>query len=132
MSMENNKGIICVIEDNKSIAKLFSTILKKNGYQAIEFQDAKSALDWLGNNVPLCILSDVLLPDMNGTELLIKIRENASLANVPVIAITGLAQPGDEQKLLSMGFDGYMSKPINISTFVPDIEKVIENKKVNQ
>ncbi|MCX7909090.1 MAG: response regulator [Ignavibacteria bacterium] len=127
--MERQKGLICVIEDNKSISKLFATILNKSGYQTIEFQDATSALEWLQSNQPICILTDVLLPDMNGTELLMNIRNNDLLASIPVIAITGLAQPGDEKKLLSAGFDGYMSKPINISTFVSDIEKVIESKK---
>ncbi|MFN3782071.1 MAG: response regulator [Candidatus Kapaibacteriota bacterium] len=123
------KGIICIIEDNTSIAKLFATVLKKNGYNAVEFYDAKSALTWLESNIPVCILTDVLLPDINGIELLNKIRSNKNLVNVPVVAITGLAQPGDEQKLLNSGFDGYMSKPINIPSFVSDIEKIIENKR---
>ncbi len=123
-----NKGIVCIIEDNPSIAKLFSTILKKSDYTTITFHDGKSALQWLVENVPICILADILLPDMNGTELLSKIRSIESLQNVPVIAVTGLAQPGDEQKLLSSGFDGYMPKPVNVTSFVSDIEKVIENK----
>lgn len=127
--METKKGLICVIEDNKSIAKLFATILKKNGYDTVEFQDAMSALDWLKNNSPICILTDVLLPDMNGTEFLAEVRKIENLKDLPIIAITGLAQPGDEQKLLSAGFDGYMAKPINIATFVSEIENVIEMKK---
>ncbi len=124
------KGIICLIEDNPSIAKLFSTILKKSDYPTIIFHDGKNALQWLSENVPICILADILLPDMNGTELLSKIRSIESLQNVPVVAVTGLAQPGDEQKLLSSGFDGYMPKPINVASFVSDIEKIIENKKL--
>lgn len=127
--MEVKKGLICVIEDNKSISKLFATILQKNGYETIEFFDATSALDWLKNNSPICILTDVLLPDMNGTEFLAEVRKIENLKNLPIIAITGLAQPGDEQKLLSAGFDGYMSKPINIATFVSEIESIMEMKK---
>ncbi len=130
--METSKGVVCIIEDNKSISKLFATILQKNGYETVEFLDATSALSWLKANLPICILTDVLLPDMNGTDLLEKIRTIDSIKNLPVIAITGLAQPGDEKKLLESGFDGYMSKPINIATFVLDIEKVIQNKLVNR
>lgn len=92
----------------------------------------KSAFTWLESNIPICILTDVLLPDINGIELLNKIRSIKDLENVPVIAITGLAQPGDEQKMLSSGFDGYMSKPINISSFVSDVERIIEIKKRKQ
>ncbi len=128
MNMEEQKGLICLVEDNKSISKLFATILRKNGYDAIEFDNANSALEWLQNNKPYCVLTDVLLPDMNGTELLEKIRGIKSLEQVPIIAITGLAQPGDEAKLIAAGFDGYMSKPINVATFVQDIENIVNNK----
>ncbi|MGB9771906.1 MAG: response regulator [Candidatus Kapaibacteriota bacterium] len=127
--MEQKKGLICLIEDNKSISKLFATILRKNGYETVEFETARSALDWLKNNKPHCILTDVLLPDMNGTELLVMIRSEETLKHLPVIAITGLAQPGDETKLLAAGFDGYMSKPINVATFVQDIENIVNSKK---
>jgi len=129
MEIMEKKGLVCIVEDNKSIAKLFATILTKNNYATIEFNDGISALNWLTENVPLCIITDILLPDMNGTELLSKIRSNDNLRQVPVVAITGLAQPGDEEKLLSAGFDGYMAKPINVVSFVQDIEKIIENKK---
>lgn len=126
--MEQKKGIICLVEDNKSISKLFATILRKNGYETIEFENASSALDWLEQNYPYCILTDVLLPDMNGTEFLAKIRSKDNLKDIPIIAITGLAQPGDEAKLLAAGFDGYMSKPVNVATFVQDIENVVKSK----
>ncbi|MCX7880803.1 MAG: response regulator [Ignavibacteria bacterium] len=124
-----SKGLICIIEDNISIAKLFSTILKKGGFQTIEFNDAVTAIDWLKDNKPDCILTDILLPDINGTELLSKFRVHPHLSNVPVVAITGLAQPGDEENFISQGFDGYFSKPINIVSFVNDVEQIIAKKK---
>lgn len=124
-----DKGTICIVEDNPSIAKLFATILKKSGYSAIEFYQATGAMNWLVENSPVCVLADILLPDLNGTELLTKIREFPNGSKIPVIAITGLAQPTDEKKLMELGFDGYLSKPINISTFVEYIENVIKSKK---
>ncbi|MGQ9819923.1 MAG: response regulator [Candidatus Kapaibacteriales bacterium] len=124
-----SKGIICIVEDNPSIAKLFATILRKASYTTIEFHDASSALNWLSENRPICILADILLPDLNGTELLSRIRKLPDVTNVPVVAITGLAQPGDEKKLLEFGFDGYLSKPINIFSFVEYVENIINLKK---
>ncbi len=125
---EASKGLICIVEDNKSIAKLFATVLKKGGYETIEFNDGKSALDWLGNNNPTCVLADILLPDMNGIDLLNSLRSLPDGGSLPVIAITGFAQPGDREKLVSAGFDGYLSKPINIQSFVSEIEEVVKNK----
>lgn len=124
----DNKGLICIVEDNISIAKLFATILKKSGFTTVEFHNAKNALDWLSENKPNCILVDILLPDFNGTELLSKIRDLPDGNQIPVVAITGLAQPGDEQKLLESGFDGYLSKPINVSNFAEYIENVIKSR----
>lgn len=124
-----NRGTICIVEDNLSIAKLFAIILKKSGYSTIEFHQATSAMNWLAENRPICILADILLPDLSGTELLTKIRELPDGSKIPVIAITGLAQPTDEKKFMDFGFDGYLSKPINISTFAEYIENVIKSKK---
>lgn len=120
--------VICIVEDNPSIAKLFATILKKSGYSTVEFHSAKSAIDWITQNKPDCILADILLPDYNGTELLTIIRKLPDGDKIPIIAITGLAQPNDEKKLLELGFDGYLSKPIDISTFAEYIDNVIKLK----
>lgn len=129
METTKSKGLICIVEDNKPISKLFATVLSKSGFQTIEFDTGRKALEWIKNNTPDCVLADILLPDMNGTDLLEQIRMEPNKNSIPVVAITGLAQMGDKQKFLEIGFDGYIPKPINIASFASDIETIIFNKQ---
>ncbi len=129
METANLKGIVCIIEDNKPISKLFATVLAKSGFQTIEFENGKKALEWIRNNTPACVLTDILLPDINGVELLELIRVLPNKESIPIVAITGLAQAGDKQKFLDSGFDGYIAKPIDISSFANDIETIIIDKQ---
>lgn len=124
--MENT---ICVIEDNMPIRKLFSTLLSKNGFQVVDFGDGATSLAWLKDNMPNAILCDILLPDMNGSDILNFVRSKSNGTNVPIIAATGFAKINDREKYLEMGFDGYISKPINTATFVQEVKECIEAKK---
>ncbi|NLO19646.1 MAG: response regulator [Ignavibacteria bacterium] len=119
---------ICVVEDNAPIRKLYSTLLKKHGFQTEDFPDGKQAIDWLKNNNPDCVLVDILLPDMNGTEILQFVRKKENGDSIPVIAATGFAHSNDRQKFIDIGFDSYIPKPINTATFASDIEDVIRKK----
>lgn len=113
---------VCVIEDNTPNRKLFAMLLKKAGYEVFDFENATTALSWLQNNSIDIALIDILLPDMNGTELLDHIKKMPNQSNIKAIAITGFSSSSDRNKFLSKGFDGYFSKPINTSTFTSEIE----------
>lgn len=123
----STKKVICVIEDNVPIRKLFSTLLRKAEYEVFDFDDGKSSVEWLTNNNADAILMDILLPDINGTDLIKLVRELPNHSNTKVIAATGFAASQDKEKFLELGFNGYLSKPINTSSFVSDIEQIINN-----
>lgn len=116
---------ICVIEDNIPIRKLFSTLLKKSGFEVADFGDGASAVDWLKANTPDIVLMDILLPDINGTELLANVRALPGKSSIKVIAITGFASSNDKEKYMEIGFNGYLPKPINTASFVSDIQSLI-------
>lgn len=113
---------VCIVEDNTPNRKLFAMLLKKAGYEVYDFDNASATLEWLKNNSADFILMDILLPDMNGTELLASVRQIPNHAQTKIIAITGFSSSNDREKFLSQGFDGYLSKPINTTTFIQDIE----------
>lgn len=122
----DNKKLILIIEDNKPIRKLFSTLLKKSGYETADFDNANDTLEWLKNNSPKLIIMDILLPDMNGTELIHEVKKIDHIKDVPVVAVTGFATGNDREKYLNEGFDHYLSKPINTTTFVDEIKSIIK------
>ena len=119
---------VCIVEDNKSNRKLFCIMLNKGGMKTVDFGSGTEAITWIKNNQAVAIILDILLPDMNGTEILKEIRNLPEGDKVPVIAITGFAQSNDRDKFLSQGFDDYIPKPVNTSTFVEQIVEIINIK----
>ena len=126
MSIENK--IICVIEDNKPVRKLFTTLLTKSGFTVFDFEYGLDAIEWLRKNQPVIVLSDILLPDTSGKDVLMAIREIYG-DTMPVVAITGFAHASDRAKYLELGFNSYIPKPINTSTFVSEVSDIIEQMK---
>ena len=127
MSDETKK--VCVIEDNKPIQKLLTTIIEKAGLPTVAFGDGESAIAWLKSNTPLIVLADFVLPDLDGSAIIEFVRSQQGGTEIPVVAVTGLAQENDKEKIMNMGFDSYIAKPIQTGKFVDQIKEIIEKKK---
>ncbi len=123
--MAENEKVICVVEDNIPNRKLFSTLLKKAGFQVIEFGDGRTSIDWLRTNKPYGVLIDILLPDVNGIEIVKFIRTLQNGNTIPAVAVTGYGQSNDMERFISQGFDGVISKPVNTSTFVQEVIEIM-------
>ncbi len=102
---------IAMVEDNPDNRLLVQAILQ-DLYAITEYTNGADALAALGQERPDLVLLDISLPEMDGTEVLRKIRADPALADLPVIALTAHAMAGDRQKYLNAGFDDYVSKPI--------------------
>ncbi len=102
---------IAVIEDNPDNRLLVRAILDDR-YALTEFDSGRKALAALSVDPPDLILLDISLPEMDGQEVLEKIRRMDGLSDVPVIALTAHAMVGDRERFLAVGFDEYISKPI--------------------
>ncbi len=102
---------IAVVEDNPDNRLLVQVILEPL-YQVTEYENGFAALDGLPRQKPDLVLLDVSLPEMDGTEVLRRIRDDPRLSDLPVIALTAHAMAGDREKYLAAGFDDYVSKPI--------------------
>lgn len=102
---------IAVVEDNPDNRLLVRAILE-DAYDITEYENGIEALEGFRSNKPDLILLDISLPQMDGTEVLQKIRADPSLADMPVIALTAHAMSGDRQRYLNSGFNDYVTKPI--------------------
>jgi CheY-like chemotaxis protein len=102
---------ILVVEDNHDNMDLVEAFLEDD-YELIKAFDGKEGLESAIANKPDLILLDISLPEMDGTEVIQKIREDDTISSTPVIALTAHAMLGDKEKFLEYGFDDYMSKPI--------------------
>ncbi|MDD3124950.1 MAG: response regulator [Candidatus Kapabacteria bacterium] len=119
--------LICIVEDNVPIRKLFCTLLNKAGFETIDFGDGTSAINWINTGKPDLMIIDILLPDMNGTDIMKHARTLPHGNSFPIISSTGFAQASDRDKYLGLGFDFYISKPINSTTFVQEIKQIMDD-----
>lgn len=102
---------IAIIEDNPDNRLLFHAILGSS-YDLVAYETGTEAWAGISRSKPDLVLLDISLPDMDGTELLQRIRADGVLRHLPVIAVTAHAMSGDREKYLARGFDEYISKPI--------------------
>jgi CheY-like chemotaxis protein len=102
---------VALVEDNPDNRLLVRVILDSI-YEVTEYETGSSALEGLQNDKPDLLLLDVSLPEMDGTEVLRRIRADARLCDLPVIALTAHAMATDRDRFLAAGFDDYVTKPI--------------------
>ena len=113
------KPTIALVEDNPDNRLLVQAILEDR-YEIVEYETGVAALAGLKEYVPDLILLDISLPEMDGTEVLSRLREDPRMESVPVIALTAHAMAGDRERFLGQGFNDYLTKPIVDDTLLVD------------
>jgi two-component system, cell cycle response regulator DivK len=116
---------VMIVEDNELNMKLFNDLLESRGYGTIQTRNGFEALDLARAHHPDLILMDIQLPEVSGLEVTKWLKEDETLADIPVIAVTAFAMKGDEERILQGGCEGYISKPISVSHFLETIEHYI-------
>lgn len=126
------KGKVLVIEDNEQNLYLVTFILEKNRYEVISATNGTNGILAANTHHPDIILLDIQLPEMDGYQVALSIRKNPALDSIPIVAVTSYAMPGDKEKALSSGCNGYIEKPINPDTFITDIEKYLSCSTIKE
>jgi CheY-like chemotaxis protein len=116
------KAGILYIEDNEQNFYLVNFILTGRGHEVSWARDGRDGIGLAERRGVDLILLDIQLPVMDGYTVARTLRENPALANVPIVALTSYAMPGDREKALEAGCTGYLEKPINPVTFAAQIE----------
>ena len=118
----SGRARILVVEDNPLNRLLLHDILELRGHEVIEAASVDEALPLLDTARLDLLLLDVQIPGGGGEAVVKEVRKRAALADLPIVAVTSLAMPGDRERLLGSGFQGYLSKPIDTRTFGPTVE----------
>lgn len=105
---------VLIVEDNPLNLKLVRDVLIVAGFDVIEARTGEEGVARTQDSQPDVILMDLQLPGINGTQALRLIRNGASGADVPVVALTAFAMAEDRDRALLDGFDGYLTKPISV------------------
>jgi two-component system cell cycle response regulator DivK len=117
--------LILIVEDNDKNMKLARDILQVKGYRTIEAESAEAGVPLVAERKPDLVLMDIQLPGMNGIEALKKLRASPETSRIPVLAFTASVMPQDRKEIMSAGFDGFVSKPINLKEFIASIANTL-------
>jgi two-component system cell cycle response regulator DivK len=117
---------ILVVEDNEKNMKLFRDVLLATGHRTLEASTGGQAVELATAHSPDLVLMDIQLPDIGGVEALGRLRADARTASVPVVALTAQAMEGDRERFLAAGFDGYLSKPVNVADLIDTVKRYCE------
>ena len=123
-----NKSIL-VIEDNELNMKLVKGLIKIGKYQMLEAVDAESGIQIIRDQRPDLVLMDLQLPGMDGLSATKLIKEDPTLKDIPIVALTSYAMQGDEERALEAGCTGYIAKPIDTRKFLKTISKFFNDDK---
>jgi len=118
---------ILIVEDSPDNMKLFRTILGLKGHEVTGVPGGEGLLDVLEQSSPDLVLMDIQLPGKDGFALLQEIRKSPH-AGVRIIALTAHAMTGDRERALDAGFDGYITKPIDIRNFPDQVQRALRGE----
>jgi CheY-like chemotaxis protein len=113
---------ILIVEDNAANLELVRYLLAFSGYTVMQARDGVQGVEIAMKERPDLIICDLQMPLLDGYQVLARLRENPIGAKFAVVAVTAFSMPNDRQMVMTAGFDGYLSKPIEPEKFVEQIE----------
>ncbi|MBV9891466.1 MAG: response regulator [Rhizobacter sp.] len=116
---------ILIVEDNEKNMKLVRDILRHHGHETVEAATGEDGVRLAAERRPDLVLMDIQLPDIDGIEALRRIRRDRSLDAIPVIAVSASVMPDDQQKIVTSGFDAFITKPINLKQFLATVQRLL-------
>jgi two-component system cell cycle response regulator DivK len=114
--------VVLIVEDNEKSMKLLRDVLVATGYSTLEATTGEDAVSLALSQTPALVLMDVQLPGIDGVEALVRLRRDARTETIPVLALTAQAMDGDRERFLEAGFDGYLSKPMDVVELLRTVE----------
>jgi len=125
-----SKTDILIVEDSPTQAADIKYLLESYQFTVMIAQNGLEALGWLSNNTPLLVISDIVMPGMNGFDLCEKIKSDKRTKDIPVILLTALTDPEEIVEGLLCGADNFITKPYDKKFLLYNIEQIIQEKSV--
>ena len=124
--MENQKGFLLVVEDIPDILNLLEATLKFKGYRVVTARNGEEALEVLQQERPSLIITDILMPKMDGFNLVHRLRINPETRTIPVVFLSATyVAPEDKVFAHSIGVNRFIEKPVDLVAFLPIVERIL-------
>jgi two-component system KDP operon response regulator KdpE len=116
---------VLIVDDDPMVTRLVRINLELENFEVVEAWDGKTALDIIKNQTPDLLLLDIMMPQMDGWEILKKIREDPAVKDLPIVALTAKVQDEDIARGWRMGADGYIVKPFNPVSLAETLRQIL-------
>ena len=123
---------IYIVEDDKNIREIEMFALRNSGYAVEEFENAKSFFSRTAEKVPDLVLLDIMLPDMDGLEIVKKLRSRPDTVRIPIILVTAKTTELDKVKGLDIGADDYLTKPFGVIELISRVKALLRRSRALQ
>jgi CheY-like chemotaxis protein len=124
--MDNQSGYLLVVEDNSDILRLLDTTLSFKGYRVVTARNGNEALEAIQKERPAVIITDILMPQMDGFSLVHRLRLNLDTRDIPVVFLSATyVTPEDKSFAVTLGVIQFIEKPVNFEEFLPAIENLV-------
>jgi CheY-like chemotaxis protein len=120
---------ILLVEDNEMNRDMLSRRLTRRGYEVLIAVDSTQGMEMARRDRPDLVLMDMSLPDVDGWETTRRMRADAALSEIPIIALTAHAMEGDREKALAAGCDDYDTKPVNLEQLIGKITALLDRSR---
>jgi CheY-like chemotaxis protein len=117
---------VLVVEDNEVSRKLARNVLRSRGFEVLEAETGEEALEVIAGEIPDLILMDLQLPGLDGLEVTRRLKGDPRTASIRVVALTAHGAGIDEGRARAAGCEGYLTKPIRLSTFPSQVAAYLE------
>ena len=129
---DRRKIEILIVEDSPTQAEELRFLLEDNDYTVLAANNGSEALSLLKKKRPNLILSDIVMPEMDGFELCSEIKKDEDLQNIPVVLITALKDPKDVVRGLTCGADNFLTKPYKEGALLSRIHYLLANSEIRR
>lgn len=125
--MDDRVQRVLLVEDNERNRKLARATLEMAGMQVTSVASGVEGVAAATNGEFDLVLLDIQLPDLDGAEVLAQLRAHPATSDLTIAAVTAFAMHGDRQRFLDLGFDGYLTKPIEVATFADHVRSLVRS-----
>lgn len=117
---------VLIVEDNEDNRIVYSTILRHHGFRVCEALDGEEGIDKARRELPDIILMDISIPVIDGWQVTETLKRETATKGIPIIALTAHAMPGDRQRAMAVGCDGYLAKPCEPRAVLAEVNRLID------
>jgi two-component system, cell cycle response regulator DivK len=121
--MPTSSSSVLLVEDNEDNRIIYATALRYAGYEVFEAITGTDGVHQARTNRPDLILMDISVPELDGWEATAILKADPNTKHIPVIAVTAHALPGDQERSVQAGCDGYLAKPIPPATLLAEVDR---------